>query len=321
MNGRVAWSLAWLMLAAWLVQGADAQKPETVKLELLSGLVLEGTPISFLDSGLVVRRPDGILAERVPWTNFAQSALTILLKKYKHTEPFVAHLIEEENEEDPLPQEPRITLKPVPRLARPDPKAGLGAIVSNPLGLTVSLLIYLASLYAGYEIARYRNYHPALVCGIAAVAPIIGPILFLCLPTYFEEPPEEEPEPETQEPIALQSHAPMVPDPGGEDATPAPASPGGPAGPLIYKRPQITFNRRFFETKLVSFLKVVPNEAERDLVVCVSAARGNFVATRLSYVEANSLGLLVKKGDASAEVDIPFSEIMEVQIRHKDAAD
>jgi hypothetical protein len=301
---------------------ADAAEAETntVKLQLVSGSTIEGTPISFLDSGLVVRRPDGILADRVPWTNFTQSALITLNRNFKQAEVFVGHMIERDEEEDPIPRDAKVTLKSVTRLERPDPKAGLGVVFSTPLSLAVCVLIYLANLYAGYEVARYRNYHPVMVCAIAAVAPIVGPVLFLCLPTYFEEVIEEEEVPETQEPMPFQQHAAAAKD-AAEEAAAAAAAPaaGGPAGPVIYKRPQTTFNRRFFETKLAPFMKVVPSEAERDLVICVSATRGNFVGTRVARVHATGLGLLVKKGDASTEVEIPFSEVTEVQIRHKDA--
>jgi hypothetical protein len=34
----------------------------------------------------------------------------------------------------------------------------------------------------------------------------------------------------------------------------------------------------------------------------------------------NEISLLVKKGDATTEVMIPFTEITEIQIRHQDSA-
>jgi hypothetical protein len=318
MMRRVA-LLIFVVFVILSVPQADAAEAETntVKLQLISGSTVEGTPISFLDSGLVVRRPDGILADRVPWSNFTQTALITLNKNFKQAEVFVGHMIEKDEEVDVIPRDPKLTLKSVTRLERPDPKAGLGVIFSTPLSLTVCALIYLANLYAGYEVSRYRNYHPVMVCAIAGVAPIVGPVLFLCLPTYFEEVIEEEEVPETSEPVPLQQHSAAAKD--AEEAAAAAPAASGPAGPVIYKRPQTTFNRRFFETKLAAFMKVVPSEAERDLVICISATRGNFVGTRVARVHATGLGLLVKKGDASTEVEIPFSEVTEVQIRHKDS--
>ena len=80
------------------------------------------------------------------------------------------------------------------------------------------------------------------------------------------------------------------------------------------------FNRRFFETKLAGFLRMVPGEAERDMVIHVKSARGEHVAQRLSKVLPNELCLQVMKAGASSEVAIPYSEIYEIQIRHKDGA-
>lgn len=296
-----------------MIHAAEGQR-----FELLSGFTLEGTPIAANNEGVVVKRPDGSLAQRVHWTNFTQTALKKLMEN-KDAKPFAEEWIEEDVRDEPIPQDPKVTVKEVTRLVRPSAHTGWGALFTTPVSLLVCVLVYLANLYAGYEIARYRNYHPVMVCGMAAVAPIVGPLIFICLPTYYEEPvvEAEEEEAAPQEPIALQSRASSKE---AEEEAPAAAKPGGPAPPTIYKRPQVTFNRRFFETKLAAFMKVVPSEAERDMVICVVSARGNYVGTRLTRILPNGLTLQVKKGDASNDVDIQFSEITEVQIRHKDAA-
>ncbi len=79
------------------------------------------------------------------------------------------------------------------------------------------------------------------------------------------------------------------------------------------------FNRRFFETKLAGFLRIVPSEAEKDLLVHVKSSRGEFVGHRISKLQPGELVLQYRKGDASSEITIPYTEISEIQVRHKDA--
>jgi hypothetical protein len=89
---------------------------------------------------------------------------------------------------------------------------------------------------------------------------------------------------------------------------------------IVYPRGQFTFNRRFFETKFAGFLKMVPGEAERDRLLHFKSARGEYTGHRLSKVEPNEVYLQVRKGNATEEVMIPYTEIYEVQVKHKDAA-
>jgi hypothetical protein len=51
----------------------------------------------------------------------------------------------------------------------------------------------------------------------------------------------------------------------------------------------------------------------------IKASRGEFVGTRISRITPNELYLQVTKDNASAEEMIPFAEIAEAQIRHKDS--
>lgn len=302
---------AWFAVSAW-----------AGRYELMNGSALEGDPIAFDARGVVIKLPSGAFAPREPWTNFTQNALKLLAKNAK-AKPFVDTLIEEEEPEEP-PQAvvKKLEMKTPPRLDRPDPKAGIFALFSSSLSGFMLFLVYLANLYAAYEIARYRNYHPGLVCGVAAVAPVIGPIIFLSLPTHVEEVFEEDTDAaQPPEPLAVPESQPLVKDPGGEDVKAPPPPPGalaGPPPPTIFKRPQTVFNRRFFETRLAGFLRLVPTDAEKDMVICVSSARGNYVCNRISKIMPNELFLQVKKGEATTDVVIPFTEVNEVQIRHKD---
>jgi len=282
---------------------------------LLSGEVLTGDPVHFNAQGAVFKRADGSFTSRAAWTNFTEAALKELGKDPK-AKPFVDQYLETVEEEEADTKAAEITVKPVERLERPNLKAGFGAIFTSPLSLMLVLLVWAASIYAGYEIALFRNYPWMLVCGIAAVVPIIGPVRFLCLPTYIkaEEVVEEVEAQHSEVPIAM---------PGAEPAAEAAAqaAAAAPTGPqqTVYKRGQTTFNRRFFETKFANFLRVTPTEAEKDLVLLIKSARGDHTGSRIARINPNDLHLLVTKGDASHEVMIPFTEISEVHVKHKNA--
>lgn len=288
---------------------------------LISGEMLSGEPVSFNQDGIVVKKADGTFATRVGWTNLTQTALKQLASLPK-ARPFVEPFLEEE--EGTTARKPvEIIPKVVPRLDRPDRKAGLGVLFRSPLSTSLLVILYLAGIYAAYEISIFRGYPPALVCGVAVVAPVIGPAVFLGLPTRqpvsAEEPVEEAP-PET----ALHDDQSAAFELGSETqaptaSPPSPKAAAGPTPPTVYQRGHTTFNRRFFETKLAGFLRVVPSDAEKDMVIQMKSARGEYVGNRISRILPNELYLQIIKAGASSEVGIPFAEIIEVTVRHKDA--
>jgi hypothetical protein len=89
--------------------------------------------------------------------------------------------------------------------------------------------------------------------------------------------------------------------------------------PQIFKRGQFTFNRRFIETKFAGFFGMVRHGTEKDMVLAIKSARGEFIATRISRIAANDMHVDVHRAGASQEVQIPFLEIQEIQLKHKDA--
>ena len=86
-----------------------------------------------------------------------------------------------------------------------------------------------------------------------------------------------------------------------------------------FQRGQFTFNRRFFETKFPGFFSVVRRDPDRDMVLVIKSVRGQFVGQRIARIAPNDLHLQVQRGPASEEVMIPFAEIQEIQLKHKDA--
>jgi len=288
--------------------------------ELIDGQKLTGDIVSYNESGLQLNLGDGKY-ERTAWAKFSQADL----KKLKQTAkiaPFVEPFIE-------IPQAERakkteVPLKAVERLEHPAQGSLFGALVGSSVGLVSLILIYLANLYAAYEISVVRAYPLALVCGIAAVAPLIGPVVFLCLPTRIASAAEWKPD-------QAHAHAPVQGEtaPGAAAATesgsvyppPEAAKAEAPALPQtqVFQRGQFTFNRRFFETKFAGFFGLVRREPERDMVLSFKTARGEFVANRITRITANDLHVEIRKGAATQEVAVTFLEIQEIQLKHKNA--
>ena len=109
------------------------------------------------------------------------------------------------------------------------------------------------------------------------------------------------------------------------DGTIAARQPAGAAAPvlpepIVFRRADFSFNRRFFETKLAGFFRLVPSEAEKDMVIHIKSGRGVFTGRRIIKITPAELYLQVFHDKATADEMIPFIEILEVQIRHKDFA-
>ncbi len=266
--------------------------------------------------------------ERVSWGSFSQEKLKEFSQdqKNKKLAEFSAPFVEI-TEEDRI-QKTAVDIKPVPRLERPASQSLVGALFSSSVGIFLILAMYAANIYAGYEVAVFRARPKALVCGVAAVLPIIGPIIFLSIPTRLAKPEDEgfivesaEAAPSYSVPNPEAAQAPAEASTGGLHLAHAEAAPGGAALPptQTFQRGAFTFNRRFIETKFSGFFGVVRRAGEKDMVLLVKAARGTYVAQRITRISTNDIHLEVHKGPASEEVMVPFSEIQEIQLKHKDA--
>jgi hypothetical protein len=317
-----------IALAGWLCV-LFAALAQAITFEYVDGTKVEGEIVQGKADVLKIRVGDNKY-EDIPWEKLSQATLRQLAADPKlKLEPFVQPFIE--IPEDERIKKTEVELKPVPRLERPAKGSLIGAMFSSSVGLVVMLLLYAANIYAGYEVAVVRAYPPAMVCGISAVAPVIGPVIFLCLPTKLKSSEEHQ---HVAEPEPAVDSSPLAPE---VSATGAPASASGglhvaqaaaptaaAAGsahppPQIFKRGQFTFNRRFIETKFSGFFGMVRHGAEKDLVLLIKSGRGEFVVTRISRIAANDMHVDVHRAGASQEVQIPFLEIQEIQVKHKDA--
>ena len=320
-----------LFVLAWCALTVTPMHAASIKLKLNNGETVEGEPVSLNGQGIIVKKADGSFATRVPWKDLTQETLKAVsgLKGINKDAKAAVEAMLEPEDVDPTGKDKKAEIefkvKLSNRLDRPDPNAGLSALLASPITLMLLVLLYLGNIYAGYEAGVFRNYHCAITSAVAAVLPIAGPILFLCLPTRIQK---------SQDQLAAESMAAhmaaqvgqegeevVVQEPTPEEvaaqqaAAEAAAAAAAEPKVVIFARGQTTFNRRFFETKFAGFLRMVPGEAEKNKLLYIKSARGEHVGARLSRIDPNELYLQVKEGVATADVMIPFHEIYEVQIR------
>jgi len=304
--------------------------------QLTSGETLNGEVLatSANDAGVQVKVGEGEY-KKVPWDSFSQEDLRKFRDNPKlgpFVEPFIVITPEERVKKTEVP------IKQPTRLEHPAAQSLFGALFSCGLGLFLLLVVYGATIYAGYEVAIFRAQPVPLVTGLSAI-PLLGvfaPIIFLAMPTKIK-PIEQTWEtqaaahpasaPETVNPMQgepTQHHAGLKladsasPDQASQSAAPAEAKPTLPPT-QTYPRGQFTFNRRFMETKFAGFFGVVRHGADKDMVLMVKAARGTYICNRITRIAANDFHVEVHHGHASEEIMIPFQEIKEIQLKHKDA--
>jgi hypothetical protein len=329
--------VAGLFLASVLFVSAAEYK-------LADGAVINGEAVSGNEVGVILK-VDGILGSRTPWTKFSQEALKGFAADPKYRK-FVELLIEQPADGtgalDAMqyrPPKPEIVIKEVelpPRIAAG--QAGLLAGIGTPLGLFVFLVLFMANVYAGYEVAVYRHHPWKVVCGVSAVAPIVGPVVFLCIPkgAFHEhqaveaEPAEAATEASSAAPASAHHGAAMpqarlatgtVAASASAEVSAEPPPPPQIPATVYYKRGEFTINKRFLETKFTGFFRLVPGEAERDLQLKFVTANSELVTKRISKVTATDVTLVIQKGEGFVDQTLQLHEIAEIQVRHKDAQD
>lgn len=304
---------------------------------LTDGREINGEAISIKDDGVTFKTGASSYSPKVTWDKFTQDDLRTLLTEARGNsekalvESMILDLGSTPNKAA-APREQNVEIKPIITPSRPTSGVGLAALFTSPLGLVIFLVFYAATIFSGYEVAVYRNRPVAVVCGLAAI-PFLGIFSSLVFAILKGLPMKEESQSEDDGSGNLNS---LVVDttkksvlskfsfgpsskatevPSGE--TEEQFDPNLPA-PIVFKRGDFTFNRRFFETKLAGFQRIVPSEEEKDMVVWIKAVRGEFAGNRIIQINPDNLHLQVFKANATADEIIPFVEILEVQIRHKD---
>lgn len=313
-----------LALVALALQLAISSAAATFKLE--DGTTIYGELSGFDDAGAVFRLDSGGFSQRIPWSKFTQDSLKDLAENSR-VRPLVDPFIEIPPEAKPKPRP--IVLKDVPKVDLPGSRTTFFSSLPTPVGLFILGLLYVANLFAAYEIALFRNRPVAVVCGLSAVLPLLGPLAFLASHTLeaapdavpdVPPPPPPTPGPMAPAPVATGSlgavGVPPPPSGGGLRVAVQQEATAGAFTPKVFKRGEVMINRRFVETQFSGFFRMVPLESERDLVLVVKTAKNEYVGKRISRITAGEFFLILLQG--GQEVSISFGEVAQITIQHKD---
>jgi hypothetical protein len=284
--------------------------------KLITGDVYRGDLSAADNDGIVVRLETGEFSPRIDWAKLSDETLRQLLENPR-AKPFAE------------PQVKEIAVRPVTgRVALPEGvKKGLLSALISPNGLILLIALFFANLYAAFEVARFKWRPVALVCGLSAVLPVVGWVIFLILPRVTVA----EQESATDAAVANTSVSVGTSAPSANEAPRGGAAAalglskasggsgggGGDGGPKVFKRGETTFNRRFFETQFPTFFRVIATEADKDQVIDVAAGKSSVVASRISRISATEIHF---KTANNQEMGVSFADMTQVTLRHKDAA-
>jgi hypothetical protein len=302
---KIFWTISGLWFCGLLVVArADS-------FQLTDGSSVSGDIVTFNDNGLMLRMVNDSYTNLL-WTKFSQDAL-VQLEKNPKIKPLVEPFVE--TQPSKRTPKPEITIQEGSRLELPPKQSLFLAFFYSSVGFVTLLLIYAANMYAAYEIAAMRAHSIGLVMGVAAVLPILGPIIFLSMPTggAIAEPAMLH--------STVKSETFALPGAAGEihitEASWQKTS--AHHEPEIFQRGQFMFNRRFFETKFPNFFGTIRREADKNLVLVVKTSRNQIIVQRITRITSNEVHFEVLQGTARQEIMMPFADIQEIQIVHKDA--
>ncbi len=287
-----------LFLCLWLGVVAWASGAET--LALTDGASVAGDIIKFDDNGLFLRL-GGETYTNVPWSHFSQEALKQLAQNPK-IRPLAEAFIEPTAVQHSAAAE--IKINPVTRLERPAQPALFGGFVKSPVGLVILFVLYLANLFAAYEVSIFRARPTLQVVGLAAVLPMIGPIIFLALPTVMNEPP-----PEAAAETSVDSPAAEVGAQEEIQSDEAASSPVKVVEAQVFTRGKFTFNKRFVETKFAGYIGTPKGKALKFAMTLKTPA-AEFAVERIAQCDVAEVILETAHG----QVAVSFTDIQEIKL-------
>lgn len=173
--------------------------------------------------------------------------------------------------------------------------------------------LYVGNLVAGYSIARFRRKPPALVCGVSAILPIVGPAIFMLQPEHVPAAPvvEEAAGSAELQDQSISTGASTVTKTMTRAATVKDSAAAG-YEPAIYTKGEITFNRRFFETKFPTFFRPVLGQKEKSVMFVIKEGSKIHEGIRFSRVTTGEIYLVPLSG---GEVSISIAAIDSVEVK------
>lgn len=302
--------LAAICLLGWVM----ALGLSSADYRLIDGTSLSGEIISADKDAFVLRLEGGGYSARTDWGKLTDESL-LAMSKHPKAAKFVEPYVTLPTAEEVRRERPAIKIVEPQRVTNPSGSKGALSAVLTPGGLFFLGLMYLANIFFGFEVARYRWRSPVLVCGASAVLPIIGPLIFLAMPKWV--PPEEV----NATAEAMQAQTLTVADSGPSLVQQMGLRTGGGEGkgrggdelPRTFRKGEFTFNRRFFETQFEQFLPSASPEAAAGLVIDVTTPSGHLVATKINRMNTSEVIVQVAGGE---EAPLEYGAILEITLRH-----
>ena len=293
-----------LFLCLWLGVAAWACGEES--LTLTDGGTVVGKITKSDDNGLTLRLPGEVYAAtNVAWSRFSQASLKQLLI-YPRIKLFVEPFIEPDASQ--LPPKPEVQIKDVVRLAKPVHPSILGGIWHSGIGRFILLVLFGANLFAAYEISIVRAKPMLQVMGLAAVLPVIGPIIFLALPLKAEATsPAAAAETGAGDatgasPVVEEIH--IVDASWRQDEKPTEAQ--------VFTRGRFTFNKRFVETKFAGFIGVPKGDGLKFTMI-LKTLQAEFAVERIAQVGQADAIFETPQG----QLTVAFTDIQEIKLNPK----
>ena len=326
-----------VFFSLWLGLTAGALAAET--LTLADGTTVSGDIVKSDDNGVMVHTSEDAYTN-LPWAQFTQDSLRQLAQtpKYRgYVEPFIEPTAAER------PAKPEIKVNAVNRMELPAHPSLIGGMFESSLGLFILLVVYATNLYAAFEVAVVRGKPIPLVVAVAAVLPVVGPVIFLCQPTKSdaaEEAGPSEPAANGGAPSAAASAA--APAAGGRPQSSPAASPAGAAPasvpssaasgdiqvvptwqtepevkkpePQVFARGKFTLNRRFIETRFAPFVGEPKGEA-KTFSMQIKTAKDTLAVESIKQIAPLEAILETPNG----QVTVPYTDILEIKLIPKAA--
>ena len=293
-----------LFLCLWLGGAAWACGEES--LTLTDGGTVVGKITKSDDNGLTLRLPGEVYAAtNVAWSRFSQASLK-QLTVYPRIKLFVEPFIEPDASQ--LPPKPEVQIKDVVRLAKPVNPSILGGIWHSGIGRFILLVLFGANLFAAYEISIVRAKPMLQVMGLAAVLPVIGPIIFLAMPLKAEAASSEAAaatgagDATGEIPAVEEIH--IVEASWRQDEKPAEAQ--------VFSRGRFTFNKRFVETKFAGFVGVPKGDALK-FTMTLKTLQAEFAVERIAQVGQADAIFETPQG----QLTVAFTDIQEIKLNPK----
>jgi hypothetical protein len=299
-------------LALFVACGAMAAETLT----LTDGSTQAGDIVKFDDNGLMLRG-EGDAYVTVPWGKLSQDSLKHLTENPKIKPLVEVFILPDESQRPPKPEisvkkgDELIRLKLPGRDGNPPPSL-FGGLLASPVGWFILLVLYGANLYAGFEVAVIRARPAIQVVGLAALLPVVGPVIFLAMPVRVEAPSEHQ-----------DFAAPAGTAGASAQRTPEEIKIAEASWRKEEKKPEVqlftrgkfTFNKRFVETKFAGYVGELKGDALKFSME-VKTATAQFAVERIMQVAATEV---IFETVASGQVTVPLGDILEIKLTPKAA--